>query len=186
MEYLPWTQNRNADGLSKRTNDYRWQGQLLEKLPPVAERWNFLSQDEYEGLPIAPWFDVLGRILSNHPDLPSHPRKVQPTLPNTVQTHTADQTTGKQREAWQASLPLSPPPMLHAHGDFYPDYPEDWIDVTEEASHYHLLPTHMTNVASPTTYPLAEASGAMLQTAPNNVKQSRFAIRSLSTDLNEH
>ena len=32
------TQHRNADGLSKRTNDYRWREQLLEKLPPVTER----------------------------------------------------------------------------------------------------------------------------------------------------
>ena len=100
--------------------------------------------------------------------------------------HTADQTTGKQREAWQASLPPSPPPMLHAHEDFYPDYPEDWIDVTEEASHFYLLPTHVTNVAAPTTYPLAEASGAVFQIAPNNVRQVRFANRSISTDLNEH
>ena len=76
--------------------------------------------------------------------------------------------------------------MLHAHEDFYPDYHEHWIDVTEEASHDYLLPTHVTNVASRTTHELAEASGAVLQNAPNKLKQAVLAIRSLSTDFHEH
>ena len=62
----------------------------------------------------------------------------------------------------------------------------DWIDVTEEASHDYLLPTHVTNVASRTTYALTEASAAVLQNALNNVKQAVLPIRSLSTDLHEH
>ena len=48
VEHRPRTQHRNADGLSERTNDYRWREQQLEKLPPVAERWNVVSQDGYE------------------------------------------------------------------------------------------------------------------------------------------
>ena len=43
VEHRPRTQHRNADGLSKRTSDYRWREQQLENLPPVAKRWNFLS-----------------------------------------------------------------------------------------------------------------------------------------------
>ena len=39
-------------------------------------------------------------------------------------------------------------PKLQTHGDFYPDYPEDWIDVTEEARQDYLLPTHVANVPS--------------------------------------
>ena len=66
VEHRPRTQHRNADGLSKQTNDYRWRDQQFEKLPPVGERWNFLSQDEYERLPTAPWFDVQGRVIPNH------------------------------------------------------------------------------------------------------------------------
>ena len=60
MEHRPRTQHRNAHGLSKRTNDYQWREKQLEKLPPVADKWNFLSQDEFEQLPIAPWFDLHG------------------------------------------------------------------------------------------------------------------------------
>ena len=49
-----------------------------------------------------------------------------------------------------------------------------------------LLLIHVTNVASRTTYALAESSRAVLQNAPNNIKQAVFAIRSLRTDLHEH
>ena len=58
--------------------------------------------------------------------------------------------------------------------------------MTERASHDYLLPTHVANVASPTTYALAETNGAMLQGALNNVKQAVLAIRSISTELHEH
>ena len=34
-EHRPRTQHRKADVLSKRTNDYRWREQQLEKLPRV-------------------------------------------------------------------------------------------------------------------------------------------------------
>ena len=151
MEHRPRTQHRNADGLSKRTNDYRWREQQLEMLPPLVERWNFLSQDKYERLPTARWFAVQGRIIPNHPDLPSHLRKMPPTPPNPVQQVICrTQRTkrhDKQQESWQAPLPSFSPPMLHAH--------EDWIDVPGEASHDYLLPTHEANVASvqPTHWP---------------------------------
>ena len=168
--------HRKADSLSNRTHDYRWRELQLDKLPPVAAQWNFLSQDEYEQLPIAPWFDVQGRVMPNHPDLPSHMRHLQPTPPSAVQRVVGrpqrTKRREKQKEAPQAPLPAPHPPVLHAHEDFYPDYPEDWIDVTEEASSYSLLPTHVTNVASRTTYTQAEASGSVLQNVPTNTKQA--------------
>ena len=146
------------------------------KAPPVAERWNFLSHDEYERLPTASWFDVQRRIIPNHLDLPSHLRKMQPTPLDLVQRiirlTQRTKRREKQKELWQAPLPPPSPPVLHAHEDFFPDCPGDWIDVTEEASHDHLLPTHVTNIASRTIYALAEASGAVLQNAPNNIKQA--------------
>ena len=43
-------------------------------------------------------------------------------------------------------------PTLQTHEDFYPDYPEDWIDVTEEARQDYLLPTHVANIPSRMTY----------------------------------
>ena len=190
MEHQPRTQHRNADGLSQRTNDYRWREQQLEKLPPEAERWYFLSQDEYECLPTAPWFDVQERIIPNNPELPSHLKKIQPTRRNLVQRVIRRtqriQRQEKQKEALQAPLPLPPPPILLTHQDFYPDYPEDWIDVTEEASHNYLVPTRVTNVASRTTQALAKASRAVLQNAAKNIRQTVFAVRTLSTELHEH
>ena len=110
VEHRPRTQHRNAEGLSERNNDYRWREQQLEKLPPVAERWNFLSQDDYERLPSAPWFDV--QVIPNQPDLPSHLRQVPLTPPRLVQrvirrTHRAKRLK-KQKEALQAPLPLPP------------------------------------------------------------------------------
>ena len=115
---------------------------------------------------------------------------MQPTPPNPVQRviRRAQRTKGraKQPEALRAPLPPLPPPALHPHEDFYHDYPEDWIDVTEEASHDYLLPTHVANVASRTTYALAETSGTTLQNAPSNVKHAVLAIMSVSTELHEH
>ena len=93
--------------------------------------------------PSAPWFGVQGRVIPNHPDRPSHWRHGQPTPPNLVQlVKLRTQRTKlqeKQTEALQAPLQLTPPPVLHSHEDFYSDYPDDGIDVTEEASHDYLL-----------------------------------------------
>ena len=111
VEHRSRTQHRNADGLSKRTNDYRWREQQLEKLPSVTERWKFLSQDEYERLPTAPWFDVQGRVTRNHPDLPQHRKKLQPSPPALVQRvirHTA-RPTSSQTKGSTASPSASKP-----------------------------------------------------------------------------
>ena len=132
VEHRPRTQHRSA-------YDYRWCEQRLEKLPPVAERWNFLSQDANDHLPTAPWFGVQGRMIPNHPELLLHLHNLQPTSPNPVQRvirrAQRAKRRAKQQEARQAPLPLLPLPALHAHEDFYLDYPGDWIDITEEARH---------------------------------------------------
>ena len=190
VEHRPRTQHRNANGLSKRTNDYRWREQQLEKLPSVAERWNFRSQDEYERLPTAPWFDVQGRVIPNHPELPQHLKNLQLNPPDLVQRVIRRtqrvKRQDKQKEALQVPLPPPPTPILHAHEDFYPDYPGDWIDVTEEGPCDYLLPTHVTKMASRTTYELTNTEGAALQSAPTHVNQAVMAIRSVSTELHEH
>ena len=190
VELRPRTQHRNADGLYKGTNDYRWREQQLEKLPLVAERWNFLSQDEYEQLPIAPWFDPQGRIIPNHPELPEHLKNLQPTPPDIVQRvirrAQRDQRRNQRQKALEAPLKQPPPTVLHAHEDFYPDYPEDWIDVTEEAHHDYLLPTHITNVPSRTTYDLANTDGKTMQNVPGHIRQAALAVHSVGTELHEH
>ena len=45
------TQLRNADGLSKRTNDYIHRQQMLLE---VSEGFNFMSQKDYDDLPTVP------------------------------------------------------------------------------------------------------------------------------------
>ena len=76
IEHQPRTQHRNADGLSKRTNDNKKQEKQLKGLPPNAEKWNFLSQEENNKLPLTPWFDVHGRVIPDHPNLPVHLQKL--------------------------------------------------------------------------------------------------------------
>ena len=82
------------------------------------------TQDEYQQLLTTPWFDVQGRVLPNHPDLPSHLRHLQPAPPSAVQrivrrTHRT-KTWERQKEALRAPLRLPPPVVLHAHEDFFP------------------------------------------------------------------
>ena len=82
VEQRPRTQHRNADGLSKRTNDYLCREKQLAQLPATGERWNFLSAEEFDNLPVAPWFDLQGRIIPNHPDLPAHLQNLEPKAPD--------------------------------------------------------------------------------------------------------
>ena len=119
--------HRLADGLSKRTKDYHWREKQLAKLPSVAERWNFMSQDDFEQLPNALLFDVQGRVIPNHTNTPAHLQHVQRAAPSLVQ-RIVRRTQRTQRRQWQKEalhtpLPVPPPPILHAHEDFHPDYP---------------------------------------------------------------
>ena len=170
VEHRPRTQHRNADGLSKRTNEYRWREKQLAQLPAAGERWNFLSAEEFDKLPIALWFDLQGRVIPNHPDLPAHLQNLEPRAPDQVlrvlrRTQRANRRD-RQAKALAAPLQPQPPPVLQPHEDFYPDYPEHWIDITAEASEDYLLPTHAVNVPSRTVYSVAGASAATLQSTP--------------------
>ena len=84
VEHRTRTQHRNADGLSKRTNEYRCREKQLAQQPAAGERWNFLSADEFNKLPVAPWFDLQGRVIPNHPDLPAHLQNLEPKAPSPV------------------------------------------------------------------------------------------------------
>ena len=84
VEHRPRTQHRNADGFSKRTNEYRWREKQLAQLPPTGEHLNFLSQDELDKLPTAPWFHVQGRVIPNHPDLPEDLQNIELAAPSPV------------------------------------------------------------------------------------------------------
>ena len=76
--------------------------------------------------------------------------------------------------------------MLQPHEDFYPDYPEDWIDVTTDASEDYLLPTHAVNVPSRTIYSVAETNTAILQNTPFGVRESIMALKDIDTELHEY
>ena len=78
--HQPRTRHRNADGLSKRTNDYVHRELILEKLPEVSEGFNFMSQKDYNDLPTVPYFDKQGRPIPDHPDLPPEVREILPLL----------------------------------------------------------------------------------------------------------
>ena len=129
-------------------------------------------------------------LLPNHPELPQHLRNLQPNPPDFVQRVVRRtpriKRRDQQKESLKVPLPPTPPPILHAHENFYPDYPEDWEDVIEEPRCHYLLPTHVTKVASQTTYEVANTEGAALQSAPTHVKQAVMTIRSVSTELHEH
>ena len=75
---------------------------------------------------------------------------------------------------------------LQTHEDFYPGYPEDWIDVTEEAGQNYLLPTHVANVPSRKTYALDETVEQAMASAPTVVRQAALAIKEIDTELHEH
>ena len=190
VEQRPRTQHRNADGLSKRTNEYRCREKQLAQQPAAGERWNFLSVDEFDKLPVSPWFDLQGRVIPNHPDLPAHLQNLEPKAPSPVlrvlrRTKRATKRD-KQAEALAAPLPPLPPLAPQPHEESYPDYPEDWIDVTAEAREEYLLPTHAVNVPSRTVYSVAGASAARLQGTPLGVRDSIMALKDIDTELQEH
>ena len=190
VEHRPRTQHRNAVGLSKQTNEYRWREKQLAQLPAAGERWNFLSADEFDKLSIAPWFHLQGRVIPNHPDLPAHLQNLEPRAPDQVlrvlrRTQRANRRD-RQAKALAALLPPQPPPVLQPHEAFYPNYQEDWIDITAEASEDYLLPTHAVNVPSRTVYSVARASAATLQSIPSDVRDSIMALRDIDTELHEH
>ena len=84
----------------------------------------------------------------------------------------------------RALLPTLPKPELALPAELYPEYPEDWLELTEEYQRDYLLPTHAANVPSRTTYPLTEKQAT--STAPEHVKQAAFVVNSISMELHEH
>ena len=190
VEHRPRSQHRNADGLSKRTNENRWRAKQLAQLPPSGKRWNFFSAEEFDQLPTVPWFDVQGRVIPNHPDLLHYLRNLEPEAPNGVrrilrQKQRASKRA-KQAQALATPLPPLPPLESQVHPSFYPDYPEDWIDVTEEASEDYLLPTHVANVPSRSIYSVTGTNPTTLVNAPSGVSHSVMTLRDINTELHEH
>ena len=93
-------------------------------MPSDADKWKFLSQEEFEHLPVAPWFDLHGRVIPNHHLLPAHLRNTKPDPKNAVlrvaRRRKRRQAAEKRERALHASLPEAPMPTLQTHEDFYP------------------------------------------------------------------
>ena len=130
------------------------------------------------------------KVIPNHPDLPARLQNLEPGAPNQT-LRVLRRTKRANRRDWEtkalaALLPPLPPPVLQPHEDFYSDYPEDWIDVTAEASEDYLLPTHAVNVPSRTVYSVAGERAATLQSTPSCLRDSIMALRDIDTELHEH
>ena len=68
--HRPRTQHRNADGLSKRTNDYVHREKLIQEMPKVKEGFSFMTQQEFEALPLVPYINKQGHPIPEHPEFP--------------------------------------------------------------------------------------------------------------------
>ena len=162
VERRPRTQYRKVEGLSKRTNIYQWREKQLEKLPPVAEEWNFLSQEEFDQLPVSPWFDLHGRVIPNHHQVPAHLRNTKRDPQNAVcrvtRCRKRHQAAEKKESALRAPLPEA----------------------------VYLLPTDVAKIPSCKMYALDETVEQAIATAPTVVRQAALVIKDIDSELHEH
>ena len=94
-------------------------------------------------------------------------------------SQSTDQTTGETKRGLTGTTTTASPTSTARSRKFLSLLSRRLDRCTEEASHDYLLQTHVTNVASRTTYALAEANAAVIQNVLNNIKQVVFAIRRL-------
>ena len=57
-----------------------------------------------------------------------------------------------REKALKTPLPTLSPPYESIPVENYPEYAEDWIELTEECQQDYLLPTHIANVPAGKTY----------------------------------
>ena len=96
IQHRPRTQHRNADVLSKRKNDYKKHERQLEELPSIAEKWNFLSQEECDKLPMVPWFDI--RVIPEPSRTAQAPQELRQGTPtNNVESGACTQPSSEYR-----------------------------------------------------------------------------------------
>ena len=68
----------------------------------------------------------------------------------------------------------------------HPEYPEDCFELIEECRQDYLLPTHVANVLSRTTYLLTGTEKQALDTAPKYVREVSLAINEVNLEFHEH
>ena len=129
-------------------------------------------------------------MIPKHNQLPAHLRNTNSDPKNAVcrvaPQHKRRQAAEKRERALRAPLHGASMPTVNTNEEFYPDYPEDCIDVTEEARHDYLSPTNVTNFPSRVTFALNETVEQAMATTPTVVRPAALAIKDIDTELHEH
>ena len=92
----------------------------------------------------------------------------------------------RREKAMRTPLPTLPTAELSVPVDRYPNYPGEWLELTEEHQQDYLMLTHAASVPSRTTYPLTGEEKRATSTTPENVRQMAFVVNSVCTQLHEH
>ena len=164
--HRPRTQHRNADGLSKRTNDYVHREKIIEKLPGVSDGFNFMSQKDYEEHPTVPYFYKHGRYIPNHPELPPEARAQRPLL-----YISGKEPKTKPQEESTGSAP------------WYPQIQWERTTVDEDRRPNHILSitTGLPPARRVTTEP-----DPILRGMSTECQEQANVLRTVGTELHEH
>ena len=76
IQHRDRNKDQNANGLSKKTEFYIAREKMISEMPKHRAGFPFLSQEQFEALPLTNWVDTNGRVILNHPDLPDHMEQI--------------------------------------------------------------------------------------------------------------
>ena len=166
--HRPRTQHRNADGLSKRTNDYLHWEKIVEKLPEVRKGFSFMSQKDYEKLPTVPYIDKHRKFIPNHPELPPEARAQLPVLYILRKRPKNESTSG-------------------SNSNFVPWYPQVQWETTPTSTEDDRLNCMLsvTTKVPPARLDTTERDPA-LRRLPLQCQEQADVLRLVGTELHEH
>ena len=114
--HRPRTQHRNADGLSKRTNDYVHREKLIQDMPKVREGFSFMTQQEFEALPRIPYINKQSHPIPEHQELPPELKAGLPLMYIRTKSKTVEQTPQPQGEhPWYPAIQWEANPSSYEH-----------------------------------------------------------------------
>ena len=73
IEHRTRDKHQNADSLSKKTEFYERQEQREAERPEIKEGFSFMDKETYDSLPLTRWLDKSGKLIEDHPELPTEP-----------------------------------------------------------------------------------------------------------------
>ena len=76
IQHRDRNKHRNADGLSKKTEFCIAREKMISQMPKHRAGYPFLSQEQFDALPLTNWVDINGRVILNHPELPDHMKQI--------------------------------------------------------------------------------------------------------------